>query len=150
MNQDQPILLIEDSEDDVFFMRRALRDACISNPLFVAGDGQKAVDYLSGAAEFSDRSKFPIPTLVFLDLKLPVKTGLDVLSWLREQESLCSVVVVVLTSSQEPKDLRQAYRLGANSYLVKPGTTSRLAELMRVVKAYWLEVNLFDTAAENT
>jgi CheY-like chemotaxis protein len=146
MSHSQPILLVEDSEDDVFFMKRALKEASIINPLFVAGDGQEAVDYLSGSAQFSDRSKYPMPGLVFLDLKLPVKKGLDVLSWLREQESLCSVVVVVLTSSQEPNDLRQAYCLGANSYLVKPGTTTRLVELMRVVKAYWLECNLFDTA----
>ena len=143
-----PILLVDDSEDDVFFMKRALKEASITNPLFVAGDGQAAVDYLSGTARFSDRNQYPMPALVFLDLKLPVKKGLDVLTWLREQESLCSVVVVVLTTSQEPEDLRRAYSLGANSYLVKPGTTIRLVELMKAVKTYWLEFNSFAIAAD--
>ncbi|HUR47223.1 MAG TPA: response regulator [Candidatus Saccharimonadales bacterium] len=145
MNRSKTILLVEDSQDDVFFMQRALKEASITNPFFVVGNGQEAMDYLSGTAKFSDRSKYPMPGLIFLDLKLPLKRGLEVLSWLREQESLCNVVVVVLTSSQEPNDLREAYRLGANSYLLKPGSTAQLVELMKVVKAYWFESNLFFT-----
>jgi CheY-like chemotaxis protein len=102
-----------------FFMRRALESAAISNPVFVAEDGLKAVDYLAGNGQFSDRTAFPLPPLIFLDLKMPGKKGLDVLAWLRQQDHLRSIVVVILTSSQEPSDLRQAYHLGANSYLVK-------------------------------
>ena len=142
----KPILLVDDSEDDVFFMQRALESAAISNPIFVAADGLKAVDYLSGAGEFADRAVFPLPALIFLDLKMPGKGGLDVLAWLRQQDALRSIVVVILTSSQEPSDLRQAYHLGANSYLVKPSTTARLRQLVAAVKAYWLEFNLFDSA----
>jgi CheY-like chemotaxis protein len=125
-------------------MQRALEAAEISNPIFVAEDGLKAVEYLSGAGQFSDRTAFPLPALVFLDLKMPGKTGLDVLAWLRQQKALRSVVVIILTSSQEPSDLRQAYHLGANSYLVKPSTTGRLRELVCAVKDYWLGFNLFD------
>lgn len=143
----KPILLVDDSEDDVFFMQRALEDAAISNPVFVAEDGLKATDYLSGTGQYSDRAAFPVPALMFLDLKMPGKKGLDVLAWLRRQEHLRSIVVVILTSSQEPSDLRQAYHLGANSYLVKPSTTQRLRELVQAVKAYWLEFNLFDQSA---
>jgi CheY-like chemotaxis protein len=142
----KPILLVDDSEDDIFLMRRALKSAVISNPIFVAEDGLKAIDYLSGAGQFADRAAFPVPGLIFLDLKMPGKKGLDVLAWLRQQEELRSIVVVILTSSQEPSDLRQAYHLGANSYLVKPSTTERLRELVHSVKSYWLEFNLFDTA----
>lgn len=140
----KPILLVDDSEDDVFFMQRALEAAAISNPVFVAEDGLKATDYLSGTGQYSDRTAFPLPALIFLDLKMPGKKGLDVLAWLRQQEALRGIVVIILTSSQEPSDLRQAYRLGANSYLVKPSTTERLCELVRAVKAYWLEFNHFD------
>ena len=148
MSQSETILLVEDNEDDVFFLKRALEGAAISNPVFVAADGQKAIDYFAGAGEFADRAKFPLPILVFLDLKLPVKKGLDVLAWLRQQESLRSVVVVVLTTSQEPSDLRRAYRLGANSYLVKPARTERLGALVRAVREYWLEFNVFDSVAD--
>jgi len=126
-------------------MQRALKAADISNPIFVAKDGLQAIDYLSAAGQFTDRTAFPLPGLIFLDLKMPGKKGLDVLAWLREQEDLRSIVVVILTSSQEPSDLRQAYLLGANSYLVKPSTTERLRELVQSVKSYWLEFNLFDS-----
>src|SRR5579884_2494672 len=145
MRPTKPILLVDDSEDDVFLMRRALKEAALPNPIFVAEDGLKAVDYLAGRAQFSDRTMFPIPALMFLDIKMTGKKGLDVLAWLREQEHLRSVVVVILTSSQEPSDLHLAYRLGANSYLVKPSTTDRLRELVQAVKSYWLEFNLFDS-----
>lgn len=146
MTPTRPILLVDDSEDDVFFMQRVLKDVAIPNPVFVAEDGLKAMDYLAGTGQFSDRTMFPLPALVFLDLKMPGKKGLDVLAWLRQQEHLRGVVVVILTSSQEPSDVRQAYRLGANSFLLKPSTTERLRELVRAVKAYWLEFNLFDSA----
>jgi CheY-like chemotaxis protein len=142
----QPILLVEDSEDDVFFMQRALQRARVANPVFVVEDGQKAVDYLSGAGQYGDRSAFPLPALIFLDLKLPGKKGLDVLGWLRQELALRTVIVVILTSSQEPSDLRRAYHLGANSYLVKPSSSERLDELVRAMKNYWLEFNLFDSA----
>ena len=146
MTPSRPILLVEDSEDDVFFMQLAIEDSAIRNPVVVAQDGLQALDYLAGAGKFSDRTAFPLPALIFLDLKLPGKKGLDLLAWMRQQEQLRSIVVIILTSSQEPSDVSQAYRLGANSYLVKPSTTARLRELVQAVKAYWLEFNLFDSA----
>jgi CheY-like chemotaxis protein len=127
-------------------MQQALENAAVANPVFIAEDGQKAIDYLSGAGPYGDRSVFPLPGLVFLDLKLPGIKGLDVLDWLRQQPSLCSVIVVVLTSSQEPSDLRRAYQLGAHSYLLKPSSTERLRALVKAVKDYWFEFNLFDSA----
>jgi response regulator RpfG family c-di-GMP phosphodiesterase len=89
---------VDDSEDDVFFMRRAIENSAITNPVFIADDGLKAVDYLAGKGQFTDRRDFPLPALIFLDLKLPGKKGLDVLAWLREQEHLRSIVVIILTS----------------------------------------------------
>ena len=144
MTTDWPILLVEDNEDDVFLMKRALKNAGIKNPLRVAEDGQQAMDYLSGIGAYADRTQYPIPALVFLDLKLPMRKGLDVLAWIRKQPHLEGVVVVVLTSSNEPSDLKQSYRLGANSYVVKPPTASQLLDLAKAFKWYWLEFNRFE------
>jgi CheY-like chemotaxis protein len=139
------ILLVEDNEDDVFLMQRALKNAGIANPLYVVEDGQLAIDYLSGAGDYADRKRFPMPAIVFLDLKLPIKGGFDVLDWIRNRPDLLNLVVVVLTSSNEPSDLRKAYQLGANSYVVKPPTANQLLELAKSFKWYWLEFNQFAT-----
>jgi CheY-like chemotaxis protein len=143
MPANHAILLVEDNEDDVFLMKRALKEAGISNPLFVVEDGQQAVDYLSGIAQFADRERFPLPAIVFLDLKLPFKSGCEVLEWIRGQNVLRSLVVVVLTSSEEPGDLSRSYKLGANSYIVKPPTSEQLTDLAKSFKWYWLEYNRF-------
>lgn len=137
------ILLIEDNEDDVFLMQRALENAAILNKLLVVEDGQQAIDYMAGSGNFSDRSHYPLPTLIFLDLKLPIVRGLDVLAWIREKPDFDNTVIVVLTSSNEPKDLNEAYRLGANSYVVKPPTSSQLLDMAKAFKWYWLEFNEF-------
>ena len=146
MTTNGAILLVEDNEDDVFLMRRALKSAGILNPLSVVEDGQQALDYLAGAGAYADRVKHPMPAIVFLDLKLPIKRGLEVLEWIRAQAELENLVVVVLTSSNEPSDLREAYRLGANSYVVKPPTSEQLLDLARAFKWYWLEFNRFEPA----
>jgi CheY-like chemotaxis protein len=138
------ILLVEDNEDDVFLMKRALKGAGIINRLSVAEDGQQAIDYLAGVGGYNDRAQHPLPAIVFLDLKLPLKRGLDVLGWIREQKEFESLVVVVLTSSNEPSDLKEAYRLGANSYVVKPPTASQLLDLAKAFKWYWLEFNQYE------
>ena len=80
------ILLVEDNEDDVFLMKRAFKAAGILNPLFLVDDGQKAMDYLEGTGECADRTRHPLPSLIFLDLKLPFVRGLDVLAWLRQDD----------------------------------------------------------------
>lgn len=138
------ILLVEDNEDDIFLMKRALHGAGISNELRCVEDGQQAIDYLSGEGQFADRDQFPLPAIVFLDLKLPLKSGRDVLAWVRSNREFEHIVVLVLTSSNEPSDLHEAYRLGANSYLVKPATAGKLLELAKAFKGYWLEFNHFE------
>jgi len=138
------LLLVEDNEDDVFLMKRALKGARVVNPLFVVEDGQEAVDYLGGAGKFADRDQYPLPAVVFLDLKLPFISGHDVLAWIRRQRELESLVVIVLTSSNEPSDLNRCYALGANSYVVKPPTPEQLEDLAKAFKWYWLEYNQFD------
>ncbi len=132
------ILLVEDNEHDVFAMRRALKQARIVNPLRVVTDGQEALDYFSGAREYADRERHPIPFIVFLDLKLPFVNGFEVLSWIRQQPSLESTLVVVLTSSAENRDQERAYALGARSYLIKPPTAETLLDVLNSLKTYWL------------
>ena len=144
MTTGRSILLVEDNEDDVFLMKRALKGAKITNPLQVVEDGQQAVEYLSGGGKFENREKYPFPAIVFLDLKLPLKGGLEVLEWIRGQSMFENLVVLVLTSSNEPSDLKRAYSLGANSYLVKPPTAAQLLELAKAFKWYWLEFNRFE------
>jgi CheY-like chemotaxis protein len=138
------LLLVEDNEDDVFLMRRALQGARVVNPVQVVEDGQEAVDYLSGKGKFADRESYPLPAVVFLDLKLPYISGHDVLAWIRQQKEFESLVVIVLTSSNEASDLSRCYALGANSYLVKPPTPDQLEDLAKAFKWYWLEYNQFD------
>jgi CheY-like chemotaxis protein len=137
------ILLVEDCEDDIFLMKRALKGAGIKNRLIVMEDGQQAIDYLDGRGEFSDRATHPLPALIFLDLKLPIKDGFEVLKWIRANDLFECMIVVVLTSSNEPRDIKASYSLGANSYLVKPPTVDQLQELTRYFKGYWLEYNEF-------
>lgn len=144
MNNKRAMLLVEDNEDDVFLMERALDDAGVINPLQVVEDGQAALDYLGGVGQFSDRARHPLPAIVFLDLKLPFKSGHEVLAWIRRRREFDSLVVVVLTSSNEPNDLSKSYALGANSYLVKPPSPEQLLEMAKAFKWYWLEYNRFD------
>lgn len=146
MTTGKAILLVEDNEDDIFLMLRAMKGAGISNPHHVVEDGQAAIDYLSGVGDFADRAEHPMPAIIFLDLKLPIRSGLDVLAWIRSRPDFEGVVVVVLTSSSESRDLREAYRLRANSYVVKPPTASQLLDMAKAFKWYWLEYNEFEPA----
>jgi two-component system response regulator len=135
------ILLVEDDQNDVFFFQYAFREAGIDNPIQVANDGQQAIDYLSGNGEYSNRERFPFPCLVFLDLKLPVKMGLDVLRWLQKQPKLKNLLVLVLTSSSNLTDIDEVYRLGARAFLVKPVSTDKRIAMARIIKQFWLELN---------
>jgi DNA-binding response OmpR family regulator len=135
------VLLVEDDENDVFFMQRAFREAGISTPLNVVNDGREAIDYLSGSGKYSDRKQWPLPCLMLLDLKLPYVLGLDVLKWLRSHAGFKAVVVIVLTSSKQDRDIELAYALGANSYLVKPPDVQHLVAMVKRIKEYWMETN---------
>jgi CheY-like chemotaxis protein len=139
--KDFSILQVEDTENDVILMKYAFKQAGIANALSVVRDGQQAIDYLAGVGEYADREKYPLPGLVLLDLKLPRKMGLDVLKWIRENPSLDALPVIVLTSSGQRDDVQNAYRTGANSFLIKPSGVKELVELLKAVKVYWLEYN---------
>lgn len=137
------ILQVDDEDSDAFLLRSVFAEAGISNPVHVAPDGQHAIDYLAGRGPFSDRAKHPLPCLVLLDLKLPRKSGLEVLRWIREQPELRHLVVIVFSSSALPSDVRTAYTLGANSFVEKPVIYDQTIELARSLKAWWLDLNHF-------
>jgi CheY-like chemotaxis protein len=141
MLPDLPLLLVEDNEDDAFLMKRSLKAADVAQPLHVAKDGQQAIDYLAGRGAYADRERYPLPSVVFLDLKLPFKSGHEVLAWIRNQRELAQIVVVVLSSSNQPSDVEEAYRLGANSYVVKPAATEQLIAWAAAFKHYWIDFN---------
>ena len=136
-----PILLVEDNADEVVLLRRALKLAQVTAPIVVLHDGAAAVDYLSSQGAYSDRTRYPTPQLLVLDLKLPRLSGFGVLEWLRQQPGLRRLPVVVLTSSDEDRDVAEAYDLGANSYLVKPSAIADLQRLAENIQRYWLESN---------
>jgi len=125
VKENSVFLLVEDNEDDVFFMKRAFRDARLPNQLHVVNSGDAAMDYLSNRGRFSNPAEYPKPDMVFLDLKMPGMDGFDVLSWMRRQQGL-TVPVAVLTSSPEDSDRKRARELGADCYLLKPPTQAML------------------------
>ena len=135
------ILLVEDEPNDVFFMERAFEKARLLNPLKVVNDGDQAIAYLKGERQYADRTQFPFPFLMLLDLRMPRRNGFEVLEWLRAQPGLRRLLTVVLTASKEGPDINQAYDLGANSYLVKPPKAEALTEMFQRLNSYWVAMN---------
>lgn len=135
------ILLVEDDANDVMLSRRAYRKCKLANPLQVVGDGEAAQDYLAGSGKYADREAYPLPALVLLDFKLPRKSGLEVLAWLRSQAELKRLPVAALTSSRERTGVNHAYDLCVNSYLVKPVAFDNLMQLVKSLGLYWMVLN---------
>lgn len=138
MMNNQPILYAEDEENDILFMERAFKLAGVQNPLITVANGQLAIDYLSDVAT---REPHQLPCLTLLDLKMPLKSGLEVLKWIRSQPATCALPVIVLSSSDHDTDIHRAYIQGVNGYLVKPGNPRELETMVRALKDYWLTFN---------
>ena len=135
------ILLVEDNPTDAELTLRALRQANLTNPVTVVEDGPEALEYLFGTGRHSTRPNGGTPRVVLLDLKLPKLSGLEVLRRIRGDERTRSVPVVVVTSSREEPDIKEAYRLGVNSYIVKPVEFEKFVEAMSHVGMYWVLLN---------
>ena len=142
LNDGKPILLVEDNPNDVLLIRRAFKKAGVENPLAVVTDGERAIRYLAGEGEYADRERFPNPAVVLLDLKLPRRSGHEVLAWVKAQPVLRRTPVVVLTSSAEREDVHRSYDTGANSYLVKPVQFDDLLRLVDLLRHYWGGANV--------
>src|SRR5882762_7870027 len=132
------ILLADDLDDDIHLIKRAFRKGKITNPLQVVRDGEEAIAYLKGEGKYANRAEYPLPDLLLLDLKMPRIDGFEVLRWIRQQPGLKALRVVVLTSSEDIRDVNQAYRLGANSFIVKPMDFGHSVEICKFLKEYWL------------
>jgi CheY-like chemotaxis protein len=131
------VLVAEDNPDDALLLRRALEKAGIRAHVKVLADGEELLLYLQGREAYSNRNLYPLPSLIILDLKMPRKTGLEVLEWLNSNREISVVPTIVLSASNLEKDVRTAYHLGANTYFVKPSTFDELVETMKAVDLYW-------------
>ena len=142
MNDKQTILLVDDSENDLALMRIAFKKAGYNSPLQEVHNGEEAIAYLQGDGPYSDRDKFPLLTVMLLDLNMPTKNGFDVLTWVRTQPALKLLSIIVLSASMRIEDVERAYDLGANSFLVKPTGLDGLVNMLRVLRD-WLQINHF-------
>ena len=133
------ILIVEDNEDDVVLLRRAFNSAEINHPVHVVQDGCSATDYLEGKGHFGDREKFPFPSLILLDLKLPRKSGQEVLQCIRATAEWSEVEVTVLVASGHDNDIETALANGASGYLVKPPRAADLIDLAQSKNLQWLQ-----------
>jgi two-component system response regulator len=138
---DTYVLLVEDNPDDVALTELAFKKANVIEKLVVASNGQKALDFLFSQDGFRGRDISQKPSLILLDLKLPLVSGLDVLKEVKANEDTNEITVVVLTSSAEDKDRSESYRLGANDYISKPTGFNEFIEIVKQIKAKWLDSN---------
>ena len=138
------ILLVEDDEDQVRLAMRALRKHGIVDEVdevVTAGDGEEALDYLFGTGPYDGRDTRIMPEFVLLDVHLPKMNGMQVLERLREDQRTELLPVILFSSSNEPKDVVEGYKLGANSYVTKPANFDKFSEAMRYLGWYWLNFN---------
>ncbi len=140
-SQKKTILLVEDNQDDEDLTLRALRKGKISNEVIVVRDGSEAVDFLFASGKYAERNAEDLPTVVLLDLKLPKLSGLEVLKRIRDNEKTKLLPVVILTSSNEDKDIVNGYSLGANSYVCKPVEINDFISAVQQLGMYWLILN---------
>jgi len=139
------VLIVEDDANDVLFIKRAFRSAAPALEIFTVSDGDAAVDYLQGQGEYGDRDRYPLPAMILLDLKLPRRSGVEVLRWIRQHNGIKRIPVVILTSSRERIDVDLSYDLGVNSYLVKPVSFDDLSEMIAALHVYWMGLNEYPT-----
>jgi CheY-like chemotaxis protein len=137
----QPILLADDDAEGAFLTTRAFKQAGVAHPIAVVRDGDAAVQYLAGTGPYANRGAHPLPCLLLLDQKLPGRSGLEVLEWVRTKSPVCTLPVLLLSASTFDGDVQTAYLLGANGYLVKPTEFETLVAMAKAIKDYWLTVN---------
>jgi two-component system, response regulator len=135
------ILLVEDNQDDVDLALHALKREKLANHIFVARDGEEALDFLLCRGAFAQRSFNHPPKLVLLDLKLPKVNGMEVLKQVKTDSRTKTIPIVIMTSSKEERDLVESYHLGANSYIQKPVDFDQFRETVKSAGLYWLVIN---------
>jgi CheY-like chemotaxis protein len=145
MTTKEPIvLLVDDSANDAQLMRIAFERAGFAHPLHHVFDGDEAIAYLQGTGRYTDRTQFPLPNVVLMDLNMPRKNGFEVLTWIRDQPVLCRLRVYILSASSREPDIDRSFELGASSYLVKPSTLDELLVMTKCLGG-WLKLSHFSS-----
>jgi CheY-like chemotaxis protein len=140
MANDRPTLLVvEDNDDDIFFIERIFRQLEARCDLKFVHDGLEALEYLAGKGNYADRSKFPLPTIILMDLKMPRMNGFEVLEWMQKQPEIKLIPTIVVTSSTLQEDVTRAYRLGANAVMNKPVDKDSLLQMLKTFHIYWTD-----------
>lgn len=130
-------LVAEDDEDDALLLKRAFKKAGVDMPIHICLNGEEAMSYLKGEGPFADRIRYPFPRVLITDLKMPRCTGFDVLRWLKDHPECNLIPKIVLSASAEPRDVKLAYQLGANTYFKKPTDFNDLLEIVKLSQNYW-------------
>jgi CheY-like chemotaxis protein len=133
MNDEKTILVVDDDAHDVVFLKAVLKKAGVVNPGVVVRDGAEAVCYFKGEGVFADREKYPLPSILFLDLKMPIRDGFHILDWLQGQPQFKPMLIIIITGDWEKRGIERARALGAHSFLIKP---LELADLLSLIKAF--------------
>ena len=139
MDRNLTILIAEDNQDDAFFLERACRKIGLKNPVQILTDGAEVIDYLKAAGKYENRSEYPFPSVMFIDVKMPRVNGFEVLKWLQENQHCKVIPTMMFSSSEQPEDVDRAYQLGANAYLVKPNLIEHLHTKLRLAQQFWAE-----------
>ena len=141
MNMDNTnfcVLLVEDDLNDIFLVKRAFKMAQIQNPLQVVTDGHEAILYLRGEGKYADRTQYPLPRLIVMDIKMPRRSGFEVLELVKGNgKVLRRIPIVIVSASDNPADINRAYELGANAYMVKPVDFRAVEHLFSSITHYW-------------
>jgi CheY-like chemotaxis protein len=137
MDRNLTVLIVEDDLNDELLLRKALTREGINNPIHVVNDGTEAIQYLQGEGQYFDRLQFPFPSVIFTDLKMAHMDGFDILRWLRAHPECSVMPLIILTASKMDADIKKAYQLGANAYLVKPTKLEDLQAMVRAAYEFW-------------
>jgi CheY-like chemotaxis protein len=131
------VLIVDDSESDIFFLLRAFAASKVKNPVQVVRSGSEAIEFLEGKGKFFNRAQFPLPSIVFLDLRMPAPNGLDVLAWKQNQASQPRMLWVAMSNFDSPKTINEAYTAGASTFLIKPLEGQDIRNLIEAYEEFW-------------
>ena len=136
------ILHAEDDPNDALLIQMSFRKAGATAPITVMEDGARVIDYLKGEGEFANRQRHPLPTVALLDIKIPRYSGLEVLEWIRSQSRFAALPVIIFSSSRNLADIRRAYELGVNAYIVKAVEYDELQATVKALHSFWIQKNV--------
>lgn len=148
-NSINPLLVIEDSDEDFFAFERMVRKSSFANPIYRCSNGDEALNFLYHSGEYADPVLAPRPAMILLDLNLPGLDGRDVLGQIKQDTTLQTIPVVVFTTSSNPKDIEVCYQRGVNGYIIKPIDVSKLRQVIQFFIAYWFEFSILPSSIES-